>query len=612
MNGTPHGSKSLALQQAQTLRSFRMGVLLVLGVAITSSVAAALLPEGFALALFGDSLQLGLVATAAVLSLQNAFRNHSQVRTFWLLIFVGCAMWLVSLSIWSVYELILHQSVPDSPLADTLLFVKLVPFTLAAALEPQKNHDSRLRAFGLLDLSILILYSLYLFAFFVYAYRLLPGAIDIYNYHFNVADLIANQLLAIVTAAAFFGERGPWRGVFRAFFFAAATYSLASDLDNVAIDLGRYYTGSFYDIPLVAAMAGFVTICLAGRAFNQPHGSSESTEPSTENPSRKSRFLLSHLTILVTLSTPVIGLWLLASKSSPAPIFQFRLSLTLLTIFLLTLLLSVKQQLLSTKLVGSLQHLSGTYQRIERFQDHLVQSEKLASLGRLVANVANEIKDAMTRVHQQALRITSNAKVDSRSHSLAGKIGQYAQRTDALVENMLRFAQETPLQLAPVEVKPLLESALHLSRISKNPSLLVDLHEEGPCPPVLADSSQLLHVFVQLIANAMDALEEAGGGRLSIGIRVVGAQVSIEVADNGPGVKQPEHIFEPFFTTKPVGKGTGMGLSTCYGIIQQHEGEIVFKNRPQGGASFTVFLPASPTSAPAEVETVPALQERPR
>ena len=164
---------------------------------------------------------------------------------------------------------------------------------------------------------------------------------------------------------------------------------------------------------------------------------------------------------------------------------------------------------------------------------------------------------------------------------------------------MQRFAQETPLQLAAVEVKPLLESALHLSRINKLPDLRVEVLEEGPCPAVLGDSSQLLHVFLQIISNAIDALQEVGGGELTIHIRPCEPQVCIQFADTGPGIRHPEHVFEPFFTTKPVGKGTGLGLSTCYGIIRQHDGDISCGNRLEGGAHFTIFLPSisSPPSA---------------
>lgn len=590
------GQRKLALIAPVDLlhypHAMRAGLFLSLGFVTISLGVALLLPKGYALAVLGDALQVGLVGAATLLAFQNFVRSHSRVRVFWLLIFVGAAMWLASLIVWSAYEVWYERPAPDVPLVDVLLFVKLVPFTAAALLEPHRSHDSRFRAFGLLDVSILMLYSLYLYAFGVFAYRLIPGALPTYNLHFNIADAIGNQVFTLVAAISLFRTTGVWRGIYRIYFCAAACYCLASDLSNVAIDTGGYYTGSLYDVPLVASMAAFVYLTLAGRSVErgQPAEASPITLQEEEEPSRAT-FLSSHLAMIVTVSTPVIGLWLLTNTSSQSEFFRFRMATTLLTIFLLTLLLSIKQDLLTAGLVGSLLRLSEAYSSINRFKTHLTQSEKLASLGQVVAQVANVIKGCMSYIRQASNRMTVRPDCESRIQSMAGKIGQYAQRTDALVENMLRFAQETPLQFAPVQLKTLMESALQLSRVTKIPNLHVDLTEEGTCPLVRGDSSQLLHVFLQIIANAVDALEDVSGGSFEIFIRRSGTQVSIEFADSGPGLKEPERVFEPFYTTKPVGKGTGLGLSTCYGIVQQHDGEISCRNRSEGGALFSIQLP---------------------
>jgi signal transduction histidine kinase len=538
-------------------------------------------------------LQAGLLVLILLLALQNALRSHGEVRAFWMMLCLGSAMWLSSQMVWSIYELGFRRPLPDSPLVDFLLFLKLVPLTAAAFLDPQKSRDLRLRAFGLLDLAILIIYAFYLFVFFVYAYRMLPGGLDVYNSRFNIADAIGNLLLATLTGLAFFRERGPWRPVFRLYFLGALVYAVGSSMNDVTIDQRIYYTGSLFDLPLVAGMAGFAWMCLAARPLLSDEGTDQEASSATGEPSRPFKFLSSHLAMLVTVSTPAIGLWLLATHSGSEPFFTFRLDITLLTILLLALLLSLKQDLLSANLVGSLQSLSHTYSSIDRFKDHLVQSEKLATLGESVASVAHQIGDSMIRIQEQASLITTRGGSESRSGALAAKIGHYAQRTDSLAENMQRFAQEAPLQLAPVAVKPLLETALHLSRISKMSNLRVVLREENQTPSVLGDSSQLLHVFLQIISNAMDALQEVGGGELLISISPCEPQVCIQFADSGPGIQHPQRVFEPFFTTKPVGQGTGLGLSTCYGIIRQHNGDISCGNRLEGGAFFTLFLPSS-------------------
>jgi signal transduction histidine kinase len=583
-------AQARALSPAPISRELRFALYFGFAALLASLLAALFIPEGFALNAFGDSLQVLLVGAAALFAFRNFLRSHSRARIFWFLISAGALQWTISNAIWATYEVVLARPVPDLPLVDILLFLKVVPFTAAIAIAPDRENVAQFRVFGLLDVFVLMVYALYLFVFGVLAYRLLPGAQASYNFYFNLADALSNQTLVIATGIAVLSARNHWRALYRFYFFAAVCYGLASNFINVSIDLGHYYTGSLYDVPLIASLAAFLCFTLAGRTPDQEQ-LPESAPNLTDASLRPATFLSEHLAMLVALSTPVIGIWLLFSNSTPPQLRTFRLAITLLTILVLTLLLSVKQDILATGLFQSLQRLSENYRSIERFKNHLTQSEKLASLGELVAEVAKQIKLCMASILEAASRITSKPGADFGVQNMAGKIAQYAQRTDGLVDNMLHFAQETPMRLAPMDIKPLLESALHLSRIAKLPAVRVELSQEGDCAQVHADSGQLLHVFLELISNTMDALQEAGGGTFDIKLRSSGSQLLIEFADSGPGLKEPQRVFEPFYTTKQVGKGTGLGLSTCYGIIQQHDGDISCRNRPEGGAIFTIRIP---------------------
>jgi signal transduction histidine kinase len=123
----------------------------------------------------------------------------------------------------------------------------------------------------------------------------------------------------------------------------------------------------------------------------------------------------------------------------------------------------------------------------------------------------------------------------------------------------------------------------------------VEIQEQGDVPMVEGDANQLIQVFLHLIANAIDAMEGNKAGQLTIAIKAVQEHIEIGFIDSGSGLKEPRRVFEPFYTTKPVGKGVGLGLSTCYGIVRQHGGEIDCQNRPEGGAVFRLMLPASVT-----------------
>jgi signal transduction histidine kinase len=183
----------------------------------------------------------------------------------------------------------------------------------------------------------------------------------------------------------------------------------------------------------------------------------------------------------------------------------------------------------------------------------------------------------------------------------AQKIGQQARRTRELVSDLLSFAQQTPGEKSPLELKPLLQRAVQMEGFkleNRNISLSVESKDNAPVPRVLGNSNQLLQAFVQIVENAVDALQEIGGGRLQISLWREGDEVIVQFADSGPGLRDPERVFDPFYTTKPVGKGTGLGLSATYGVIQDHRGQITCYNRPEGGAVFEIRLPALKIAAP--------------
>jgi signal transduction histidine kinase len=260
---------------------------------------------------------------------------------------------------------------------------------------------------------------------------------------------------------------------------------------------------------------------------------------------------------------------------------------------LLTILLLLKQDLLNLKLAGYLRDASSAYSDLTRFEDQLVQNKKLASLGKLVARVAHEINRAMTAVGKDVEDLSAQATADENRQRMTTRIGDSARRTNGLVQNMLSFAQEMPLHRASVDVRPLLESAVNLTRAGRRHSIRVEIREEGAVPMVEGDANQLIQVFLHIIANAIDAMEGNEGGLLAIAIRAGQERIEIGFVDTGSGLKDPRRVFEPFYTTKLVGKGVGLGLSTCYGIIRQHGGEIDCQNRPEGGAVFRLVLPAA-------------------
>jgi two-component system, NtrC family, sensor kinase len=126
-------------------------------------------------------------------------------------------------------------------------------------------------------------------------------------------------------------------------------------------------------------------------------------------------------------------------------------------------------------------------------------------------------------------------------------------------------------------------------------------------PAVRGDPNQLLQVIYHIINNAVDAMETTGGGVLTIHSSRDRSNVVLDFTDTGPGIREPEKVFDPFYTTKPLGKGTGLGLSICYSIIKDHGGQISCYNRPDGGCTFHVELPAVAALFPHAQNLAPAV-----
>ena len=233
-------------------------------------------------------------------------------------------------------------------------------------------------------------------------------------------------------------------------------------------------------------------------------------------------------------------------------------------------------------------------------QDQLVRTEKLTSLGKLSASIAHEINNPLAGILTFAKLIVrtldQGTPDDATRRSLVKNlllVQRETERCSAIVRNLLDFARERPITLKDVDLNAvvdeglqLLSNQIHIQNVTLEKRL-------GPLPPVLGDFGQLRQACVNVVMNACEAMGR--GGRLSIETALVedGKWVEMAFTDTGPGIS-PEHlskIFDPFFTTKE--RGTGLGLSVVYGIVERHGGRIEIQSEPGKGTRFTIQLPAA-------------------
>ncbi len=570
------------------------GIILLVGLAVSLS-----LPRGFFAAAYGDIIVLLVFAFGIAFFLRNALTSAGQSRAFWSLMTLGLAMWAANQAWWSWYELALKRQIPDPFLGDIVLFVHVVPFMAAVALRPDRAQQQEKLYLSTLNSLMLLGWWIFLYTFIVFPDEYVVLNVSVYSRNYDRLYLLENLLLVLGMGVVALKSEGAWKYVYRHLFGASLLYAVASEILNAAIARGAYYSGSAYDLLLISAICWFVWVGIESKRLDlKPVARVEA----------RSRWMsvAPRMAMLAILSLPALGLWTLFFDASAPRLRQFRVFACLVTMLGLGAFVFLKQYLLDHQLMRLLETADRSYQDLQRLQNELVQKEKLASLGQLVAGAAHEINNPVTAILGYSELLTSDPSMPPEQVSMARKIGHQARRTRDLVSNLLSFAQQTPGDRTPVDVAMLLQRAVQMQvgRVDGK-RVRAELHIAPSLPSIVGNSNQLLQCFVQILGNAIDAVEEIGGGSISASAYTSPGRVVLEFADTGPGIREPHRVFDPFYTTKPVGKGTGLGLSAAYGVIQKHGGQITCRNRPQGGAVFTISLPvAQPVAAVSEAAHV--------
>ncbi|HEY1424407.1 MAG TPA: PAS domain S-box protein [Candidatus Acidoferrum sp.] len=235
-------------------------------------------------------------------------------------------------------------------------------------------------------------------------------------------------------------------------------------------------------------------------------------------------------------------------------------------------------------------------------QAKLAHAERMATLGRLVSGVAHEVNNPLAAILGFTDLLLENPQVPDNAREDLQIILQETQRTKDIVQDLLSFARQRPVKRELVNLAVILKQTTKLRSydLQSHGVEVVEEYDES-LPTVMGDSQQLQQVFLNLLNNAYDAIEESGRrGRIQLKTAWVGSFVEISLQDNGTGISDVQRIFDPFFTTKQTGKGTGLGLSICYGIVRAHGGEIQCSNNADGsGSTFTIRIPVAAEAASA-------------
>src|SRR3989441_2436968 len=246
---------------------------------------------------------------------------------------------------------------------------------------------------------------------------------------------------------------------------------------------------------------------------------------------------------------------------------------------------------------------------LKRLEEQLIQAEKLAAMGQMLAGVAHELNNPLTAILGVTELLREREGTDDPTKRQLELTHRQARRAARIVQNLLEFSRPASPHKKSLDVNSLVERTLQLHEHSlRRNNIEVEFRPEPGLPSVIGDANQLIQVFLNLVTNAEQAIREVrDSGRIQVRLTSNANRVRVTVQDDGVGIR-PEalpRIFDPFYTTKRPGGGTGLGLSICMSIIREHGGNIEAETLPAGGTAFTVTLPIA-IGQPPELLPAPA------
>jgi len=562
-------------------------------VCLAAAVLGALtLPQSFRLTAVSDLTQCFLLAVGTFSLVPRALRTQGRLRLFWTMLALGMALWLTYQLLWTYFEVFLRRDVPDLFDADIVIFLHFVPLMAALGLRAHVRGGEYAARLGRLDFTLLLVWWIYVYVLIVMPWLYAVPDAAAYSHNLNALYLAEKVAFLVAVAVCWKGSKGHWRTLYANLFGFSLLYASSSYFANWALERKVYYSGSLYDIPLSISGAWIALIGLWSRA-GEPEGESKAVTAYG--------VWVARCGMIAVFSLPIFAAWTLSDTAVPHRILSFRLILTLLAAFAMGVMVFVRQRLLERELVNFFHRSQDSIENLKRLQAQVLQSEKLASIGQLVGGAAHELNNPLTAMMGYS-DLLLNTGLNPEQRAQAVKIGQHARRTRSLVASLLSFAKHTPATRTPIDLNTLLRTAVKLAESQWQPlNLEVRTELDNQLPRVLGDSNQLLQVCAQVLGNALHALEENGGKKLTICTTHHDDVAVLRVTAEATGRSQ----------SGPVSEGdqeqdeSMMGMSACHGIVQEHRGRIWLEHHNQDGITVNVELPVASSVLQSAMKTAP-------
>ena len=296
------------------------------GLVCLAAICSLTIPHGLLLTAIGDSAQCILLLSFVASAGLNIRNQDRRTRLFWMLVTCSAALWLATQILWTHSEVLLRREVPNPFVGDIILFLHLVPLMAAMAVRPDVDRGQQSRRLAPLDFVLLFFWWLYLYLFIVIPWQYVHFDAQAYGLSFDALYFSEHLVVLAAVGLLWRSSTGRWRRIYSQLLLAACAYAFSSVAAGLGIDFGRYYTGSFYDIPLLVSMQLFTSAALA--SLPSEHVESSKLESKAHN-------WTSAVAIAVAGSLPVFALWDVLFSDAPIRVRSFRLLLTLAMIIVI-------------------------------------------------------------------------------------------------------------------------------------------------------------------------------------------------------------------------------------------------------------------------------------
>jgi len=327
-----------------------------------------LVPRSTGLTAFGDITQCVLLFCGTLFILSNVRTSDKKSQLFWVLMAVASSMWLCPQILWTYFEVYLRQEVPNPFVGDVVLFLHVVPMMAALAVQPHIHRDDHSLPLVSLDFFLLLAWWLYLYMFIVIPWQYVSPNETVYGHSFDLLYACEQIVLVMWAGLAWKRSQGYWHVIYGRFFKAALIYSAGSILAGVAIDFHKYYTGSFYDVPLVAAMAWFAGVGFLARGTS-PDPPASATSGDSHSMWR------ARLAMMAVFSTPLMVAWA-AYGEGPPRVRAYRLLLTVSAMLFMGTLVLLKQHWMDRELLHLLRLSRQNLDEMRQLKDELESKEQ--------------------------------------------------------------------------------------------------------------------------------------------------------------------------------------------------------------------------------------------